>query len=106
MYSTSDAADILSATVDEQFLDLICSDDDLIDAAFEAIIAAEWPLPPADTPPPGAAGGHPGYWAVGRATRAVARAVAGQRPRGVMRSVRQRSPPGADNHEPALIGLA
>lgn len=101
MPSTSDAADTFSATVDEQFLDLICSDDDLIDAAFDAIIAAEWPLPPADTPRPGAADRHPAYRAVGRAVRAVARAVAGQRPRGVIRSIRQRSPPGTDNHEPA-----
>jgi len=31
----------------EQFLDLICSDDELVQAEFDAIIAAEWPsLPP------------------------------------------------------------
>ena len=33
--------------VDEQFLDLICADEDLLRAEFDAIIAAEWPSPPA-----------------------------------------------------------
>lgn len=31
---------------DEQFLDLICSDDQFVQAEFDAIIAAEWPSPP------------------------------------------------------------
>ncbi len=31
---------------DEQFLDLICSDDQFVQAEFDAIIAAEWPDPP------------------------------------------------------------
>lgn len=35
---------------DEQFLDLICSDDEFVQAEFEAIIAAEWPSPPPDRP--------------------------------------------------------
>jgi hypothetical protein len=33
---------------DQQFLDLICYDQDLLEAEFDAIIAAEWPTPPAD----------------------------------------------------------
>jgi hypothetical protein len=33
-------------TTDEQFLDLVCADDELLRAEFDAIIAAEWPTPP------------------------------------------------------------
>jgi hypothetical protein len=36
----------VTRTVDEQFLTLICSDEDLLRAEFDAIIAAEWPGPP------------------------------------------------------------
>jgi hypothetical protein len=36
--------------VDEQFLELICSDGALLQAEFDAIIAAEWREPPASTP--------------------------------------------------------
>ncbi|HZC54072.1 MAG TPA: hypothetical protein VE441_16460 [Mycobacterium sp.] len=38
-------------SVDDQFLDLICDDPDLLDAEFDAIIAAEWPEPPTAPPP-------------------------------------------------------
>jgi hypothetical protein len=31
---------------DEQFLDLLCADEDLLGAEFDAIITAEWPTPP------------------------------------------------------------
>ncbi|MGI8881289.1 MAG: hypothetical protein ACR2KJ_12460, partial [Jatrophihabitans sp.] len=34
----------------EQFVDLSCSDDDLVQAEFDAIIAAEWPSRPPDRP--------------------------------------------------------
>ena len=34
-------------TVDEQLLEMICNDQELLAAEFEAIIAAEWPAPPA-----------------------------------------------------------
>jgi hypothetical protein len=37
-------------TVDEQVLALICSDEDLLRAEFDAIITAEWPRPPANRP--------------------------------------------------------
>ena len=30
----------------EQFLDLVCADEDLLRAGFDAIIAAEWPTSP------------------------------------------------------------
>jgi hypothetical protein len=50
-----------------QFLDLICADDELVQAEFDAIIAAEWPSPPPDRPRrhnpgsrhPGRRGQHP-----------------------------------------------
>ena len=37
-------------SVEEQFLDLLLADDDLIQAEFDAIIAAEWPGPPRTCP--------------------------------------------------------
>lgn len=41
----------LEDALEEEFLELICSDDDLVAAEFEAIIAAEWPTPPPARPP-------------------------------------------------------
>jgi len=38
-------------STDEQFLDLLCTDEDLLGAEFYAIIAAEWPMPPIGPPP-------------------------------------------------------
>jgi len=49
----------IAPRIDEQFLDLICSDDELLAAEFDAIIAAEWPTPPASRPRPGASGDKP-----------------------------------------------
>jgi len=40
----------VARSVDEQFLTLMCSDEDLLRAEFDAIIAGEWPSPPANTP--------------------------------------------------------
>jgi hypothetical protein len=37
-------------TEEEEFLELLCADDDFVRAEFEAIIAAEWPDPPAEEP--------------------------------------------------------
>jgi hypothetical protein len=34
----------------EEFLALLCADEELLRAEFEEIIAAEWPDPPPDTP--------------------------------------------------------
>ena len=82
----------LARTVDEQFLDLICNDEDLLAAEFDAIIAAEWPRPPANTPGRGAADGRP---ASGAHRRTVARiAGPGGRPRhpGIGGWARQLSP--------------
>ena len=36
---------------DEAFVDLVCADDDLVRAEFEAIIAASWPALPGDQDP-------------------------------------------------------
>jgi len=43
------------ARVDQEFVRLVCHDPDLLDAEFEAIIAASWNDPPADPRPD-----HPG----------------------------------------------
>jgi hypothetical protein len=87
--ATGDAA----RTVDERFLDLICSDADLLAAEFDAIIAAEWPEPPADTPGRGAAGGHPGSGAARVPAQPVRGPVPQPRHPGIGGWARQRSPP-------------
>ena len=47
MNTTSSAVQASASTVDDQFLAVVCDDPDLLEAEFEAIIAAEWPdLPP------------------------------------------------------------
>ena len=46
MPTTPATGDTRARTVEEQFLELICNDDDLLAAEFDAIIAAEWPEPP------------------------------------------------------------
>jgi hypothetical protein len=44
-----------SAT-EEAFIDLVCADDELLHAAFDAIVAQEWPVPPSVPPAPRRAG--------------------------------------------------
>ena len=87
-------------TVEEEFVDLVCSDADLLAAEFDAIIAAEWPEPPGDRPGRGAAGGHPGN---GAPPRHAAEAVRGPVPRprrpGISQWRRQRSPPLHPTHD-------
>ena len=39
-----------STLAPEQFLEIVCSDDDLVRAEFDAIVAAEWPRLPPDAP--------------------------------------------------------
>ena len=80
-------------TVDEQFLDLICSDEDLLRAEFDAIIAAEWPSPPTTTPRRGAAGERPTSGAHRGAGALGARPVTRPRHPGIGEWARQRSPP-------------
>lgn len=78
---------------DEQFVDLIFSDDELVQAEFDAIIAAEWPSrppgrPSRDTPDGGNHDGGQYRGTGGRASRPL-------RPQhsGVRGWSRQRSPP-------------
>ncbi len=91
--ATGDTGDAAALTVDEQFLDLICSDADLVAAEFEAIIAAEWPDPPTRRPGRGITGGQSGS---GRA-RGTGDPVPGPgsppRQPEIHRWARQRSPP-------------
>jgi hypothetical protein len=85
--------DPTTRTVEEQFLDLICSDQDLLAAEFDAIIAAEWPGPPANPAGRGTVGGRPfsgaGRWVAVRLGGAVGRA----RQPGIRGWARPRSPP-------------
>ena len=80
-------------TVDEQFLALICSDEDLLQAEFDAIIAAEWPSPPTTTPRRGPADRCPTGDTPGRAYAGDSGPVARPRHPGIGGWVRQRSPP-------------
>jgi hypothetical protein len=41
---------VLTRTIEERFLAIVCQDTELLDAEFDAIIAAGWEQPPA--PPP------------------------------------------------------
>jgi hypothetical protein len=85
--------DTTARTVGEQFLELICSDRDLLATEFDAIIAAEWHTPPADRPGCSAAGGHPGDRAAHRSVGPVRGLVSRPRHPGVGGWARQRSPP-------------
>lgn len=90
----SSEQDVLEDTLEEQFLALVCSDEDLLQAEFEAIIAAEWPTPPAAHPPLHRPARRPpgrpaGQW------REVTLERLASRPRhpGIGGWARQRSPP-------------
>jgi len=76
------------------FLDVICADEELVRAEFDAIIAAEWPdLPPIASEPNSGSAGYPGNRGQRRSAAATARDHSdGDRP-GVAESSRQRSPP-------------
>jgi hypothetical protein len=89
MPTTPTSGDTTARPVDAEFLDLICSDADLLAAEFEAIVAAEWPTPPADRPGPRAAGGHPRSAAANPVRSPVPR----PQHRGIDGWARQRSPP-------------
>jgi hypothetical protein len=79
--------------VDEELVELVCADDELLAAEFEAIIAANWPPSEAplregatadatdDIPPTPASTRRPARWMPSRSTR------------------RQRSPPSPDHGE-------
>src|SRR6185312_11977010 len=93
MPTAAAATDTTAQTVDAQFLDLICADAELLAAEFDAIIAAEWPQPPTGRPGRGAAGGHPGARAAGRAADPARNLADRPRHPGIGGWARQRSPP-------------
>lgn len=77
--------------VDEVFLALVCDDDELLRAEFDAIIGAGWPPSPAPGPP--RRDGPPGGSHVEQGRRAETdRAV--RRPGAAADPGRERSPPG------------
>jgi len=83
---------------DEQFIELVCADEDLVRAEFDAIIAAEWPSPPPVQPASAGADGRPG-----RAERRgdIGAVLSPRAPHtGIGGRARQRSPPapGRDRH--------
>jgi len=41
-----------AAPTDDEFIDLICQDEELLRAEFDALIAASWLTPPPPPPPP------------------------------------------------------
>ncbi|HEY2199960.1 MAG TPA: hypothetical protein VGH69_20095 [Mycobacterium sp.] len=92
MPTTPAPGETIVPSVDQQFLDIICSDADLLEAEFDAIIAAEWPSRPEDR---GGRGEAPR-----EASRSLSRAAA-RDPGPLLRSrhssidrwARQRSPP-------------
>jgi hypothetical protein len=87
--------------LDEQFLDLVCSDEDLLRAEFDAIIAAGWPSTATARPPDRPPGPRPpAPDPPGRGPGANPTPVASGGPRASRRPVRQapgwdrpRSPP-------------
>ena|SRR6478736_910455 len=91
------APDTTARNVDEQFLELICSDADLLKAEFDSIIAAEWsesPQPPADPGARGTAGGQPDSGLARPTDPDPDRDLVGQpRHPGLGGWARQRSPP-------------
>src|ERR1700750_2531016 len=93
MPSTPATSDTTARTVDEQFLDLICNEQDVVGAEFEAIIAAACPKPPAARPVGGALGEHAGRGAARRAPDRVRDFATRPRHPGVGGWARQRSPP-------------
>jgi hypothetical protein len=100
MSTTPATAPTTARTIDDEFLDLICSDTDLLAVEFDAIIAEEWPQPPTARPARGASG-RPGSSRPRPRPTAVDGRVARAPQPGVGRQARQRSPPRCDQGEPS-----
>jgi hypothetical protein len=96
MDSTPGVADRVARTdADEEFLALMCADEQLLRAEFDAIIAAEWASPPPAMPDRGAGAGRPAREARSRAVdRGAGLPTRPQHP-GIGGWARQRSPPPA-----------
>jgi len=86
----------------EQFRALICSDEDLLQAEFDAIIAAELPIPTTPRPRCGTVGDGNFSRAQDPAGSTGAYPTTQPRHPGVGRWGRQRSPPAAASHDPAI----
>ena len=82
----------LGASVDEDFCDVVCADDELLRAEFESIIAAQWPHPPENPTGRGTVSGHPDSSADHPMTVLRGSAPRPRRP-GIGGRTRQRSPP-------------
>jgi hypothetical protein len=78
---------------DEQFLELLCGDEDLLRAEFDAIIAAEWPSPPPAEPECGAGAEQRPRRGWQRRKAGVAARPNQPRHPGIGGWTRQRSPP-------------
>lgn len=101
----ADTVDAAGVTHD-QFVELLCADEDLLRAEFDAIIAEEWPSPPPADPDPGAddhGAPHPD-----RRRREAGAVPPPRRPRhpGVGGWARQRSPPAGPRTRHAPTGEA
>jgi hypothetical protein len=80
-------------SVEEEFLALLCSDEELLRAEFEEIIAAEWPSPPPDATGATDRAGDPPRRTRHRGTAGLARLRTRPRHPGIGGWARERSPP-------------
>ena len=94
---TAETSGPAAPSVEAQFVDLLCDDPDLLQAEFDAIIAAEWPEPPGHRFSRGPAGGYPDSRGYGRAAEPVGSTATRPRHPGIGGWSRQRSPP-HDSH--------
>lgn len=85
-----------SVLVAEDFVELLCADEDLLRDEFDAIIRANWPSPPPAAPDLGSSAGRGQRGALHR--REVHAARLPRRPRhpGIGGWMRQRSPPATE----------
>jgi hypothetical protein len=85
-------------SADEEFLELLCADQALLRAEFDAIIAAEWPNPPPADPDHGAGASRRPNRPRQRRETSVAGLRNQPRHPGIGRWTRQRSPPARGSH--------
>jgi hypothetical protein len=52
MVNRTSGVPVPAGTIDDAFLDIICHDEELLRAEFEALVAASWDDPPPPPPPP------------------------------------------------------
>jgi len=83
----------MSTVIEDSFLDLVCQDEDLLRAEFDALIAASWHLPPPPPPAVPRPAGRPPHWPPAPLPEPPRPA---RTPREAPRLRRQRSPPPRD----------